>query len=327
MNERRRALGAITACVLFWGLSFISIKTALPVFPPMTLGALRFALAVLFLLVIKGGAFTKGRAGTGEKLRLRDLPLLTGAGISGVTLYFFCENNGVALVSASEASIIVAAIPVLTMIAEGIGKRLFPRREAAEAGPDRRGSLFRWTGALISVAGVWFVAGGAFSPASPGAGGTPAAPAGLSGGARGCLFMAGAALSWVAYSFLTRPLFRRCSRLHITFWQSVFGFAGFLPFALREYPRWGRPGLPVILHLAFLGICCSALGYWFYVRALEVLGVSRSAVFVNFIPVVTVIAGFFLLGERLSPLQWAGAAMVLLGVYLATREWKRPRRL
>jgi drug/metabolite transporter (DMT)-like permease len=77
-----------------------------------------------------------------------------------------------------------------------------------------------------------------------------------------------------------------------------------------------RPDLPVLFHILFLGICCSALGYWLYAHSLETLGLSVSSVFINFIPVVTVISGFFILGERLTPLQWAGALLVVSGVYL-----------
>ena len=125
------------------------------------------------------------------------------------------------------------------------------------------------------------------------------------------------------YCFLTRPLFARRSRIYIVFWQSVFGFVGFLPFAALEAPGWNRPDPVVLLHIAYLGIFCSAIGYWFYARALEVLGVATATVFVNLIPVVTVAAGFVFLGERLAPVQWLGAAAVLAGVYLATLEGSR----
>jgi drug/metabolite transporter (DMT)-like permease len=43
---------------------------------------------------------------------------------------------------------------------------------------------------------------------------------------------------------------------------------------------------------------------------------SVTAVFITLIPVVTVIAGFFVLGDRLAVLQLAGAALVIGGVYL-----------
>jgi drug/metabolite transporter (DMT)-like permease len=35
------------------------------------------------------------------------------------------------------------------------------------------------------------------------------------------------------------------------------------------------------------------------------------------IPVVSALGGYFVLGERLSPLQWFGAVLVIAGVYLA----------
>jgi drug/metabolite transporter (DMT)-like permease len=146
----------------------------------------------------------------------------------------------------------------------------------------------------------------------------------MSGNLLGYLYMGGAALCWVAYCFLTRPLFVRCSQIHIVFWQSVFGFIGFLPFAIAERARWVMPGLPVWLHVLFLGIFCSALGYWFYAQSLKVLGVAISAIFINFIPVVTAVAGFFLMGDRLHPVQWAGAVLVIAGVTLTMIEKKSP---
>jgi drug/metabolite transporter (DMT)-like permease len=318
MTERHKALGALITCVFLWGFSFISIKVAIAVFPPMTLGLFRFVLALVFLF------FIKRRFAPREKLIVRDVPLLFGAGITGVTLYFFCENNGVSRVTASEASIITGAIPVLTMAAEWTGARFF-RRPGGPIPRERIGGR-RWIGAAISMAGVWLVAGAALA---------------VSGSLSGYAYMGGAALSWVAYCFLTRPLFARPGardsagtspgassgrgRIYIVFWQSVFGALGFLPFAIAEYPQWGRPDIPVLLHLLFLGIFCSALGYWLYAYSLEVLGVSVSSVFINFIPVVTVTGGFFLLGERLSPLQWIGAILVLAGVYLTMGKPDRVR--
>jgi drug/metabolite transporter (DMT)-like permease len=292
-HSRRNAALANALCALFWGFSFISIKIAVPVFPPMVLGALRFAIALVPL-------FALYRFTGGEPLCAADLPCLAGSGLAGVTFYFYFENNGVALVTASEASIIVAAIPVLSMLAEWAAARFFPHK----ADGTFQLSWKQWLGALVSAAGVAFVAGVSFA---------------VSGSASGYIFMGGEAFCWVAYGFLTRPLFDRGrSRSYIVFWQNAFGFAGFLPFAALEIPRIGTPDLPVMAHVLFLALCCSALGYWLYAHALKVLGISVSAVFINLIPVVTVIAGFFILDERLTALQWGGAALVLGGVYLTT---------
>ncbi|MDR2094879.1 MAG: DMT family transporter [Treponema sp.] len=306
MTERSKALFALIVCILLWGVSFVSTKIAGTVFPPMSLGAIRFALASAVLV------FIKSRSALREELKAGDLPLLIGAGLTGVTLYFFFENTGLGLISASEASIIVASIPALTLAAEWLGGKFAPlgkkRGEAPASGgapPRIRGR--RWLGALISMIGVALTAHGS-------------APLPGGGNVLGYLCMAGAALSWVAYCFLSRPLFGRRSRIYIVFWQTVFGFLAFIPFAIIEFPRWGSPDLVSAVHTAFLGIFCSALAYRFYAQSLAVLGIPLSALFLNFVPVVTVVAGFFMLGEHLNPVQWAGAALVLAGVYLAMKE-------
>jgi len=300
-SERRKALVAIILCSLFWGFSFISIKITVEVFPPMSLGLLRFAMALVFLY------FFKQKLAPNEKLRSRDIPLLVGAGLIGVTFYFFFENNGVALVTASEASITIGTIPVLTMVADWISGKITKRKNSDLPQIGAR----QWIGACVSIAGVWLVAGVSFI---------------LSGSALGYLYMTGAVVCWVAYSLLTRPLFARCSRIYIVFWQSVAGFVGFIPFAILEFDRWGTPTLPVVFHLVFLGIFCSAIGYWLYARSLEVLGMSISAIFINLVPLLTVVFGFFVMGDRLTPLQWLGAFLVVAGVYLSILEW-RPAKL
>jgi drug/metabolite transporter (DMT)-like permease len=65
------------------------------------------------------------------------------------------------------------------------------------------------------------------------------------------------------------------------------------------------------------------LGYWLYARSLEVLGMSVTVIFINLIPVITVIGGFFVMGDRLTLLQWLGAALVIGGVYLSMLTHQR----
>jgi len=259
----------------------------------MTLGAVRFVIAIVALFLMY--RFSPEWKIANKTLK-SDMFLLIGSGLTGVTFYFFFENNGVMRVTASEASIITAAIPVLTMIADWLTAKLSSHNNAPRLGWQS------WLGAFISIAGVALVAGISFS---------------LSGSISGYVYMGGAALCWVAYSLLTRPLFdRKRSRLYIVFWQNFFGFLGLLPFVMLEYKSWGDPTLPVMLHVLFLALGCSALGYWLYAYAMEALGISTTSIFINLIPVVTVIAGFIVLNERLTLLQGAGAALVLAGVYL-----------
>jgi len=284
-----RLMGLATA--LLWGLSFLSIKVTLGVLSPMALGFARFVIAVAVLPLIALAMKESLR------VRLRDLPLLAAGGLVGVTLYFLCENNGVKLLSASESSLVIGVIPVATMLAE----RVFLK---SRLGPKA------YIGAILSFAGVGLIAA-----RSPGAASSPL----------GFVYMAGAALSWVAYSFLTRPLSARYGRISVTFWQSLAGLVGFVPFIIAERPSFAGLSANVVLNVLYLGVFCSAVGYWFYVTSLDVLGPGPSSTYINLIPVVSVVAAFFILGDRLQALQLAGGAAAVLGVMLATSPSKEER--
>jgi drug/metabolite transporter (DMT)-like permease len=288
MNREVRAIGLLIITVLFWGISFISIKEALGAFPPMSLGLARFSLALIVLAPLKR------IMARDDRIAGRDLAQAALGGLIGVSLYFFMENNGVALSAPGEASLLIATIPVLTAVSESL---FFKARLGA------RGIC----GALVSMAGVWILVSAGLS---------------FSGNAAGYLFMAGAAVSWVAYCFVTRGLFARHSRISVVAWQSAFGTIGFIPFAIMELPSLRVPDAGQIAHVAYLGICCSALGYLFYAIALDRLGASRSTVFINLIPLVTV-AAEFALGKPLAAEQLAGGAIIVLGVMLATLGGRR----
>jgi drug/metabolite transporter (DMT)-like permease len=287
--SKRTAVVLATATAFIWGLSFLSIKVAVDVVPPMSLGLVRFVIASSLMLLYFAARRSLPR------LALRDLPLMAGSGLIGVTLYFAGENNGIMLLSASESAIIVGTIPVLTVLAD----RLILR--------GRLGKL-QYAGATLSAAGVTLMVVESLK---------------ISAQPLGYLYMAIAAFSWVAYAFATRPLLATYKQTEVTFWQSLFGAAGFLPFALFETMDWARLTPVIVLNVLYLAVFCSALGYLFYIISMDVLGAGVASVFINLIPVVSVVASFFILGERLSPLQLGGAAVAVAGVYLTTM---RPRR-
>ncbi len=315
LRSHRTATALGFAVAFLWGMTFLSIKVALTGLSPMTLALSRFMVASALLPLI---AFLLK-----EKLavRPRDLPLLAAAGLVGVTLYFFFENNGILRLSASESSLIIGAIPVVTILAE---RAIFGTKHGLRV----------YTGVIASFAGVALIV-------TQSKGGASSLP--------GYLFMGGAALSWVAYTFLTKPLSGKYGLLAVTFWQIFFGMLGCIPFALYEnltagagktvvasslsagqasaLPAAASNLLPVMppasplavwLNVLYLGIFASAIGYWFYVITLETLGAAKSSVFINLIPVVSVVAAYILLGERLGPTQLAGGLVAVAGVFLAT---------
>ncbi|GAB6277597.1 MAG: DMT family transporter [Rectinema sp.] len=285
MKQRQPAatlFGVIVAVI--WGMTFLSIKVALREFGPMSLSLFRFIIASVLIALVM--LITR----VDFRVAWRDVPLLSLSSLVGVTLYFYFENNGILRLTASESSIIVGAIPVVTLLGEIVLYRVRPHRLVI-------------LGIVLSFLGVALIVVRSESATS--------SPLGY-------LFMGGAVLSWAAYGFITKPLSGRYPMLTITFWQMVIGAIGCIPFAIVERQVWTGLSATALLNAAYLGIFGSAIGYWLYVIVLEHLGPGRSSVFINLIPVVSVAASYVVLGERLSPLQIIGAIIAITGVYLAS---------
>ena len=213
----------------------------------------------------------------------------------------FFENNGVKLITASEASIIIGIIPVVGLLAESL---VFKKKL----------SVIQIVSVILSFGGVILVAGAKVSPA-----------AGVGAKTAGYLFMCGAVLAWVVYNFLTRPLHKGYSNLAITCYQTLWGTLLLVPLSLFEFRFWQPIPVSIVFHIVFLGLASSALGYFFYIFSLKELGVTINILFINVIPVVTVVAGLIILGETLSPLQLAGGGMILGAVTLSVSRSSRVR--
>lgn len=291
MTNKKNVLPILTIIftVILWGLSFLSIKVAIQVVPPMMLGLMRFVIATVFLAVV----IRLKEPGT--KLKKKDIPLMALTGFLGVTLYFYFENNGVKLLEASTASLIIATIPIFTLIFESI----VYRTKLTEK---------KILGVLISFVGVYFIVDANIGELVSSDEGT------------GYLLMFGAVLSWVIYTLVTKPLFGRYSQLAIVYYQAFFGMIFFIPFAVFETIQWSQISGIVTFNIIYLGLFCSAIAYYTYVYAMEHLGASTSSLYLNIIPVVTIIGSFLILDEQITLNQIIGGVLVIAAVYLANWE-------
>jgi drug/metabolite transporter (DMT)-like permease len=140
------------------------------------------------------------------------------------------------------------------------------------------------------------------------------------------LLVVGAVVSWAAYTVLARPVLARQRPLRVTAFSMLGGVP---PLMLVSVPAliaepWGR--LPVSAWLAVLysGGLSIALSYLLWNRGLLRVGGSRTAVYVNLVPVVAVLAAFAFLGESLGWLQIAGGAVIFVGIVLTRVRPKVP---
>jgi drug/metabolite transporter (DMT)-like permease len=285
---------ALFLAVLFWGSSFPATKMVLLGFPPLVYVFLRFAGASLFFLVFLSRRRRVLSRSTHLKLALMSL--------FEPVLYFTFESMGMQYTSASSASIIIAAVPaVVALLARlFIAERLSPRE---------------WAGVILSVAGVILLAAFDDNP-------DYAASSML-----GNLLILGAVLSAALYMILARHLSTEVTAMELTSYQIIYGGIIFLPiFLLRmRAVQWSEVGAESVLALLFLIIFATLVAFFSYNFALTRITASRAAVFLNGIPVVSVIVSAALLGERLGELQFIGGAVVITGVTL-TNLRRRSRR-
>ncbi|TAL13087.1 MAG: DMT family transporter [Chloroflexota bacterium] len=68
------------------------------------------------------------------------------------------------------------------------------------------------------------------------------------------------------------------------------------------------------------GLLYYGLAYWFYLSALRQMPASSAAASFYLIPIFGVAGSLVILGERLDPMQWLGAALVLVAVFTVLRR-------
>jgi drug/metabolite transporter (DMT)-like permease len=290
MTKRQKGIIAMLVAVFVWGISFINIRIAMGVMGAMTLGGLRFLMATIILFVIMKVLKVD------LTIHKKDIPLFVVAAGIGITVYFYFENNGVKYTSASIASIIIGAIPVFSVIAESIIYK-------------KKITKILIASVLLSVVGVGMIVGLDLKDLKNG------------GSIIGYLMMFGAVISWIIYSIANKPLFKRYDQGVITFYQSLIGLIFFIPFIPFENNQWDQILTGnIFMHVFFLAAFASALGFYLYLKGLDYLGISESSIYINLIPVVTVILSYFWLGETLSPMQLLGGGLIIASVYIMNFE-------
>ncbi len=283
----------VIACLL-WGGSFVATRYALTSggLGVFSLLAGRFLIAGLILgplLLIWGR----------PRLTRKDLLKLFVAGLIYPGLYFLFETTGLTLIPAFLVSIIISIIPVIT----GITSQIFLKERLGLRG---------WSGVLLAVIGVALVV--LLSDSMNGAKEGLAAVSII-----GVLLAGAAAIMGAIYVTSARYLTQRYQPLTLTTVQVILGCLFFVPMAAMEIGTSRvvlNPGS--LVALGFLGIGASVGAFLSFNTALSRIEAGRASLFLNIIPVVSLIFGWLLLGERMNLFQGIGGLVVIAGVLLAS---------
>lgn len=283
------AYAGLACAALCWASAFIAGKLALAELTPLTVAAWRyvFAVAMLAPFVLRRDDWRGLRAVSGR------LALMV---LCGGVLYPSLFLGALSRTTATNTSLLIALNPTLTaLFAPLAGERIDPRR----------------------LAGVFLALAGAAIVVTHGDLGR----IGEVGHASGDLLAIVAACCWVAFNVTARSVVARVKPAPINF--VVYGVGAIALFGLSyaegPFEQMAAASSSAVTAVVVMAALSSALAGQLFLVGVRAVGVTRAAIFVNFVPVLTAALAAALLGERIEGAQAVGGAAVLAGVWWTTR--------
>jgi drug/metabolite transporter (DMT)-like permease len=240
-----------------------------------------------------------------RRMLKNDLPrlLLTAACCVPINQTFFL--NGARLAPTTHVALIYAACPLVVLaLATALRQEHF--------------AVGRLVGVLFSVVGLLVIAAGNL-------GNTTATGRDV---AFGDLILIGAVMSWGAYLTLGKPLVSRYGSLPVLAGTFLFGSLLDLPIAAWTFRSWtSLAGVSprAWIALGHLTLVVTILGLLFQNLSLQKLDASQVATVGNVAPLLAMIWGHLLFGDRLTPTLAIGGSLIMLGLFSTNRTARRPR--
>ena len=288
---------AFAAVYVFWGSTYTAIHIAGEHLPPPVVSAARCLVTTALMLGI-------------ALLRRQSLRVPPGEGwrLALIGILFMSGNNmmltwGETTVPSGFASLIVSTVPIMIALME----RALPGGEPL----NRRG----WAGTLLGTAGIAVLVWPSLHHLSPARGGLRVSDGGHAGA--GTLICLLAALFFAVGSVLSRRFHFKADTFIATGWQigaaSVFNLLFALTAGSFHHAVWTPRGLAAIAYLAVFGSLVGLVAFTYLLQHVPVTKVATYA-FVN--PIIAVLLGVVLLGERLAATELAGMAIIVGAVAL-----------
>ncbi|MGE6176981.1 DMT family transporter [Aeromonas salmonicida] len=131
----------------------------------------------------------------------------------------------------------------------------------------------------------------------------------------GSVYMLLSAGTYALYSVLLKKWDLGLDNWSMLYGQVLCSLLFLTPFYLLVDGQW--PDGRALWLILYAGIPTSALSPWLWMQGIALLGASRTAIFMNLLPVMTAALAISWLGETLTSYHLVGGGMTLLGVLLA----------
>lgn len=295
--ESRGVMGVLSKnlmiiATLFFSGAFIAGKFSVAEFPVCSLTFFRFLIAAVvlfFILRIKGVDLS---------LERRDIPrivLLSLLGMVGYHVFFFTALKHT---SSVNTSLIAAMNPIMTTIMASIFlKEKFPKKAIG-------GILISFTGvALIVTNGsLEVIRSMSFNV--------------------GDIYMLMAILSFSIYFIVLKGIVGRVDPMKLTFYVFFFCVVMLVPMVIYENPMeylpkttskgWGS--------LVYMSIFASVVAYLIQQISVKRIGPAKTSLYVNLVPLFSMIMAYFILGEVITLPKIFAGAMIISGVLITLKS-------
>ncbi|WP_052665214.1 DMT family transporter [Nitriliruptor alkaliphilus] len=288
LSTAHRGLLMVGAAAVLWGTSGLTATVAYSRgIHPLTVSSWRMALGAIALLPLLRSAPTVAARPTWADARR-----LAVIGV-GLAAYQACYFIAVQRAGVSIATLItLGSAPVLVIC----GERLLTGRRIAPASA---------AGIVMAIAGLVALVG------LPAGGGDDVSV--------GAAFAALSALGYAAVTLAGGTLSTRMGAQRLTVFAFLVAAVLLLPVTVATVGI-GLAGDPLVLAaMLYLGIVPTALAYRLFFTGLQRITASAAALLVLLEPLVATGLAVPLAGDRLTPVGWVGAAVLLLAVVVSTR--------
>jgi drug/metabolite transporter (DMT)-like permease len=281
----------LAAVSMIWGGTFVAGRLLAGTLAPLLAASVRFLLASLALMLFMALArIPLARPTRGQFAQL------TVLGFFGIFFYNLCFFNGLQLIGASRASLIVALNPAVIALASWW---LFKERLGRTK--------------VMGIALCLVGAGTVILSRDP-----------------SDLLIFGCVLGWGLYSLGARNLNSSLGPLQTVTYSIGLGtlmlWAVTLAMGDVDLAAIAQLNLEQGLGLLYLGVLGSALAYILYYDGVQRIGATRAGAFIALNPLTAVLLGALLLAEPLTLSMGLGGALILVGLYLCNKGLATPAK-
>ncbi|EJQ40231.1 hypothetical protein IEE_04856 [Bacillus cereus BAG5X1-1] len=284
----------LLVAVILWGTAIAPTKWALESIQPFTLLFIRLFFAGGICMLFSYVQLQK--AIVHKHIPWKRMSLLSFTGVAG---YFMFTSYGISLTSGLHVSIIDAALPLVTILFS-----TFFLREKIQ--PNY------WIGIIFGAIGVLLIT-------------ISSNNADQEVSLIGDILILLSTFLFAFYTVLLKQPKQEqyLSNKVFTTLTLIIGSVILLPFAMVETFYYGFPKIETWktgLSVMYLVIGATILAYWFWNKALERVSASVSGLYLNALPLISIVASIVLLNESLTWRIVMGGGLVLFGVVWADKS-------